>query len=110
MKLSTSVRGSAVVCSSMRSARVGGVLQNKAKVKRIQEIFAFGQDVERRILFCSESEEVTLSVEGSVIHELAGLGLTNIIGGQVVQHPKVRRIAEAMRERLDRFRAEFVAR
>lgn len=87
-----------------------GVLQNKAKVKRIQEIFASGQDVERRILFCSESEEVTLSVEGSVIHELAGLGLTNIIGGQVVQHPKVRRIAEAMRERLDRFRAEFVAR
>lgn len=81
-----------------------GVLQNKAKVKRIQEIFALGLEVERRILFCSESEEVTLAIEGNVIHELAGLGLTNIIGGSVVQSQKVRRTADAIREKLERFR------
>lgn len=81
-----------------------GVLQNKAKVKRIQEIFALGLEVERRILFCSESEEVTLAIEGNVIHELAGLRLTNIVGGSVIQSQKVRRTADAIREKLERFR------
>lgn len=85
-----------------------GVLQNKAKVKRIQEIFASGREVERRVLFCSESEEVTLAVEDNVIHELAGFGLTNIIGGVAVTSAKVRRTADVIRERLDRFRAGLV--
>jgi len=82
-----------------------GVLQNKAKVKRIQKIFEAGYEVERRILFCSEDEGVVLSVEENIIHELAGMGLTNIIGGVSVQCPKVRRWADSIRTRLDSFRA-----
>lgn len=42
---------------------------------------------QRRILFISESEEVALSVEDSIIHELADFGLTNIIGGHAIRHP-----------------------
>lgn len=84
-----------------------GVLQNKEKVKRIQKIFASSQEVERRILFCSNSEEVTLAIEANVVRELAALGLTNIIGGSVTQHKSVRSVAEALREKLDKFRTNF---
>ncbi|MBD5417078.1 MAG: GIY-YIG nuclease family protein [Desulfovibrio sp.] len=85
-----------------------GVLQNAAKVKRIQQIFAAGHEAERRILFVSESEEVALSVEDNIIHELADFGLTNIIGGNAIQHPLVRRVAAELRKELDEFRREFV--
>lgn len=84
-----------------------GVLQNREKVKRIQEIFAAGREVQRRILFVSESEEVALSVEDSIIHELADFGLTNIIGGHAIRHPQVRRVAAELRARLDEFRQKF---
>lgn len=86
-----------------------GVLQNAAKVKRIQQIFASGHEAERRILFVSESEEVALSVEDNLIRELADYGLTNIIGGNAIQNPKVRRVAASLRARLDEFREKFVA-
>lgn len=85
-----------------------GVLQNKEKVKRIQEIFTAGLEAQRRILFVSESEEIALSVEDNVIHELADLGLTNIIGGNAVRHPLVRKVASDLRARLDEFRQKFV--
>lgn len=86
-----------------------GVLQNAAKVKRIQQIFATGHEAERRILFVSESEEVALSVEEHIIHELADFGLTNIIGGNAIQNPQVRRVAADLRAKLDEFRRKFVA-
>lgn len=76
-------------------------------MKRIQEIFAAGREVQRRILFVSESEEVALSVEDSIIHELADFGLTNIIGGHAIRHPQVRRVAAELRARLDEFRQKF---
>ena len=87
-----------------------GVLQNAAKVKRIQQIFAAGHEAERRILFVSESEEVALSVEDNIIHELADFGLTNIIGGNAIQNPRVRRVATELRAQLDAFRQKFLAR
>ena len=86
-----------------------GVLQNAAKVKRIQHIFAAGHEAERRILFVSESEEVALSVEDNIIHELADFGLTNIIGGNAIQNTRVRRVAARLRAQLDDFRQKFVA-
>ena len=81
-----------------------GVLQNAAKVKRIQHIFAAGHEAERRILFVSESEEVALSVEDNIIHQLADFGFTNIIGGNAIQNPRVRRVAAGLRAKLDDFR------
>lgn len=86
-----------------------GVLQNKAKVKRIQEIYAAGKEVVKRILFVSDSEEMALSVEDSTIHELRGMGLTNILGGSAVQSQKVKALAEGMREKVASFRAALVA-
>ncbi|MBQ9452365.1 MAG: GIY-YIG nuclease family protein [Desulfovibrio sp.] len=85
-----------------------GVLQNKAKVKRIQEIFSIGKEVTRRVLFCSESEEVVLAVEDDTIHELAPLGLTNILGGNVVLTPGVLSMAETFRAKVESFRQTFV--
>ncbi|MDE5878891.1 MAG: GIY-YIG nuclease family protein [Desulfovibrio sp.] len=84
-----------------------GVLQNAAKVKRIQQIFVAGHEAERRILFVSECEEVALSVEDNIIHELADFGLTNIIGGNAIQNPRVRRVATEIRRKLDEFRQRF---
>lgn len=86
-----------------------GVLQNAAKVKRIQQIFAAGHEAERRILFVSESEEVALAVEDNIIHELADFGLTNIIGGNAIHNPRVRQVATRLRAKLYAFRQKFVA-
>lgn len=86
-----------------------GVLQNRAKVQRIQSIYADGKEVIKRTLFVSDSEEIALSVEDDTIHELRDMGLTNILGGTAVQSPKVKAIAESMREKLAAFRAALVA-
>ncbi len=84
-----------------------GVLQNRAKVRRIQEIYAAGKEVTRRVLFVSETEEVALSVEDAAIHELRNSGLTNIIGGSAVLSPRVQALAEKLGEKVSAFRKAF---
>ena len=85
-----------------------GVLQNRAKVKRIQSIYAQGKEVVRRVLFVSDSEEVVLSVEADTIRRLASLGLTNIVAGEHVQHPAVRQMAGSFGETLAAMRQAFL--
>ena len=84
-----------------------GVVQNAAKVQRIQEIYSRGQTVVRRILFVSEVEEVTLAVESDTIRRLADTGLTNIIGGNSIKSPSVKKFSELFRQQVDGFRDVF---
>lgn len=85
-----------------------GVIQNAAKVKRIQEIYSRGQTVVRRILFVADAEEVALAVESDVIHKLADAGLTNIIGGNMTQHAAVKAFSKTFRKQVDEFRTAFL--
>lgn len=85
-----------------------GVLQNKEKVKRIQEIYGRGQSVVRKIFFSSEEEETVLAVENDVIHQLKGCGLTNIVGGWVVQSTTIQRMADELKARVESFRTSFI--
>lgn len=85
-----------------------GVLQNKEKVKRIQEIYGRGQSVVRKIFFSSEQEESVLAVESDVIHQLKGCGLTNIVGGYSVQSKTVQRMADELRASVENFRTSFI--
>lgn len=81
----------------------------QGKGERIQEIFAAGREVQRRILFVSESEEGALFVEDSIIHEPADFSLTNIIGAHAIRHLAVRSVTAEIRRELDDFRRKFVA-
>lgn len=84
-----------------------GVLQNKAKVERIQKIFANGQDAEKRILFCGVNEDVVLTMESLCINELQNHGITNIVGESAVKNKRVCDIAESFKEKLSGFRGAF---
>ena len=86
-----------------------GVIQNRKKVERIQEIYAAGLKVEKRILSVSDSEEVALALEEHIIDALRFNGLTNIIGGSSTRVPQVRKLADAFRERIEDFRRLWLA-
>lgn len=86
-----------------------GVLMNKEKVKRIQEIIATEKEVARRILAISEDEEVTLAIESNVINTLAFCGgLTNIIGGNSIKNQSVRSMAEYFSDSVAKLRQNFI--
>ena len=84
-----------------------GVIENRKKVRRIQDIYAAGLDVARRVLFVSDSEETTLAVEEYLIDALRNCGLTNILGNSAVRSARLRKIADGIRERLENFRQGF---
>lgn len=86
-----------------------GVIQNRKKVERIQAIFAAGLKVEKRILAAFESEELALALEDHLINELRFDGLTNIMGGSTTYSPKVRKMADALRERIEDFKQIWLA-
>lgn len=86
-----------------------GVLMNKEKVKRLQEIMATEKEVVRRILATSEDEEVALAIESNVINALAFCGgLTNIIGGNSIKNQSVRAMAEYFSNSVAKLRKNFI--
>ncbi len=86
-----------------------GVLMNKEKTKRLQEIFVTGKDVIRRIIAVSEDEEVALAIEDHIIHALAYCGgLTNIIGGNSIKNKSVRAMAEHFSGSVAKMRKQFI--
>ena len=86
-----------------------GVIQNKKKVEKIQEIFMAGLDVQKRILFVSDSEETALAMEDHFIHALRNSGLTNIVGKNSIQCASVVKMADTLNAELEKFRQNFNA-
>lgn len=97
--------GGRVLKHSERTRR--GVVENRQKVKRMQDIYQAGMDTIWRILFAADMEEVALAVEADITRQLSDCGLTNIQCGNCVLNSKVRSFADSLATRIHNFRQAF---
>lgn len=85
-----------------------GVMENRQKVRRIQEIYKAGFKTAWRILYVTDQEPVAVAVEAETIRELTAYGLTNVCGGSDIMNPILVTAAENIRARIHAFRQDWI--